>query len=91
MPNYSLSQKSKRDHERLQVGISEFDRVLGGGIMPGSVVLVGGDPGIGKSTLLLQMAGQLSAQGWVLPIYLPKSRLPKFDNAPIVWDRSAKS
>ena len=50
-----------QDHERLQVGIGEFDRVLGGGIMPGSVVLVGGDPGIGKSTILLQMAGQLSA------------------------------
>ena len=50
-----------QDHERLQIGIGEFDRVLGGGIMPGSVILVGGDPGIGKSTILLQMAGQLSA------------------------------
>ena len=51
------------DFERLDVGISEFDSVLGGGIMPGSVVLVGGDPGIGKSTLLLQVAGQLSVEG----------------------------
>ena len=50
-----------QDDERLQIGIGEFDRVLGGGIMPGSVILVGGDPGIGKSTILLQMAGQLSA------------------------------
>ncbi len=41
---------------RLSTGIPEFDRVLGGGIVPGSVVLVGGDPGIGKSTLMLQMA-----------------------------------
>ena len=59
----SITEVQSEDHERLQVGILEFDRVLGGGIMPGSVVLVGGDPGIGKSTLLLQMAGQLSAAG----------------------------
>ncbi len=42
---------------RLKTGIDEFDRVLGGGIVPGSLVLLGGDPGIGKSTLLLQVAG----------------------------------
>ncbi len=58
-----ITEVQSQDHERMHVGISEFDRVLGGGIMPGSVVLVGGDPGIGKSTLLLQMAGQLSAEG----------------------------
>ena len=40
---------------RISSGIGELDRVLGGGIVPGSLVLVGGDPGIGKSTLLLQM------------------------------------
>jgi len=44
---------------RTAVGIPEFDRVLGGGIVPGSVVLVGGDPGIGKSTLMMQMASAL--------------------------------
>ena len=49
--------------DRIGVGIGEFDRVLGGGIMPGSAILVGGDPGIGKSTVLLQMAGQLAAGG----------------------------
>ncbi len=42
--------------ERITVGIAEFDRVLGGGIVPGSIVLLGGEPGIGKSTLVLQMA-----------------------------------
>ncbi|HDR50433.1 MAG TPA: AAA family ATPase, partial [Mariniphaga anaerophila] len=42
--------------ERINVGITEFDRVLGGGIVPGSIVLLGGEPGIGKSTLVLQMA-----------------------------------
>jgi DNA repair protein RadA/Sms len=45
---------------RLSTGIDEFDRVLGGGIVPGSLVLVGGEPGIGKSTLLLQAAANLS-------------------------------
>ena len=46
--------------ERVTTGISELDRVLGGGIVKGSLVLVGGDPGIGKSTLLLQMCAKLS-------------------------------
>ncbi|MEM0946840.1 MAG: DNA repair protein RadA [Pseudomonadota bacterium] len=44
-------------------GIAEFDRVLGGGLVPGSAILVGGDPGIGKSTLLLQGAARFAAQG----------------------------
>jgi DNA repair protein RadA/Sms len=48
---------------RFQVGIGEFDRVLGGGIVFGSVILVGGDPGIGKSTLLLQMMSHLTSTG----------------------------
>ena len=46
--------------ERLPSGFDEFDRVLGGGIVPGSMVLLGGEPGIGKSTLLLQAAGQIA-------------------------------
>ena len=50
----------------LQVPIGEFNRVLGGGIVPGSVVLLGGDPGIGKSTLLLIVSSLLSQQGPVL-------------------------
>jgi len=48
---------------RLQTGIAEFDRLLGGGIVPGSVALVGGEPGIGKSTLLLQVGHRLAAAG----------------------------
>jgi len=44
---------------RITTGISEFDRVLGGGIVPGSIILIGGEPGIGKSTLLLQVADKL--------------------------------
>jgi len=48
---------------RLKTGIKEFDFVLGGGIVPGSMILVGGEPGIGKSTLLLQVAGKIQAAG----------------------------
>jgi DNA repair protein RadA/Sms len=48
---------------RIQIGIGEFDRVLGGGIVFGSVILVGGDPGIGKSTLLLQVMSRLASEG----------------------------
>src|SRR5690554_3819829 len=49
--------------QRLDTGIGELNRVLGGGIVPGSLVLVGGDPGIGKSTLLLQVAANLAKSG----------------------------
>src|SRR5499427_9753753 len=51
---------------RLASGAQELDRVLGGGIVPGSVILLGGDPGIGKSTLLLQVAASVSASRAVL-------------------------
>lgn len=55
-----------RDSPRLVSGIGEFDRVLGGGLVPGTAVLLGGDPGIGKSTLLLQVMARLAGQG--LPV-----------------------
>lgn len=58
-----LSSLDAREEPRMPVGISEFDRVLGGGLVAGSVVLVGGDPGIGKSTLLLQAAAFTAASG----------------------------
>ena len=58
---YPLPEIPASAHERLPVPIEEMSRVLGGGIVPGSVVLVGGDPGIGKSTLLLQLAAVMSA------------------------------
>lgn len=57
-----LSSIQLEEEKRTMVGISEFDRVLGGGIVKGSLVLVGGDPGIGKSTLMLQMCKLLSEQ-----------------------------
>ena len=52
-----------QDDRRLASGVTEFDRVLGGGIVTGTLVLIGGDPGIGKSTLLLQVADKLSESG----------------------------
>lgn len=55
----SLEDIEKEDTPRLKTGIEEFDRVLGGGIVAGSLILLGGDPGIGKSTLMMQIALQL--------------------------------
>ncbi len=54
------------EHQRIKTGSEELDRVLGGGIVPGSVILVGGPPGIGKSTLLLQVSNGISKYGKVL-------------------------
>ena len=56
------------DAPRLKTGIAELDRVLGGGLVPGAAVLVGGDPGIGKSTLLLQAAAELAERQCHLPL-----------------------
>lgn len=56
----SLSEVNADDQDRITTGMAELDRVLGGGIVPGSLVLVGGDPGIGKSTLLLQVCRNLA-------------------------------
>ncbi|MCD7738978.1 MAG: DNA repair protein RadA [Lachnospiraceae bacterium] len=58
----SLSQIDLKEEDRLLTGIAELDRVLGGGIVAGSLTLVGGDPGIGKSTLLLQVCRNLASQ-----------------------------
>jgi DNA repair protein RadA/Sms len=58
----TLSEIRPREEPRLATGLEEFDRVLGGGLVPGGVVLIGGDPGIGKSTLLLQALAQLASR-----------------------------
>lgn len=57
-----LSEVSIESEERIKTNIEEFDRVLGSGLMPGSVVLIGGDPGIGKSTLVMQAASKISGK-----------------------------
>ena len=58
-----FSQIDRQSHPRFSTGIAELDAVAGGGIVPGSLVLCGGDPGIGKSTLLLQLAGNVASGG----------------------------
>ena len=55
-----IEQVSIEKTPRIKTNLKELNRVLGGGIVPGSLVLIGGDPGIGKSTLLLQVSGQLA-------------------------------
>ena len=59
----NLSAALASDHERRPIGWAEIDRVIGGGIVAGSVILLGGEPGVGKSTLLLQVAGSLASAG----------------------------
>jgi DNA repair protein RadA/Sms len=65
---YQLQEIKQIVQQRIVTGLSEFDRPLGGGIVPGAVILVGGDPGIGKSTLMLQMLGMISGEHVLLYI-----------------------
>src|SRR4029077_13371644 len=65
-PCTPLAAEAALEQARLATGSTELDRVLGGGLVPGSVTLIGGDPGIGKSTLMLQAAAALNASGAVL-------------------------
>ena len=59
VPLHKINEITAAEEDRIKTGINEFDRVLGGGLMPGSVVLLGGDPGIGKSTLAMQAASNI--------------------------------
>ena len=61
LPTSAITDISREKSPRRSTGIEELDRVLGGGLVPGSAILIGGDPGIGKSTLLLQAAAKLAA------------------------------
>lgn len=72
----SLSDIEMQEEERMRTHIKELDRVLGGGIVPGSLILVGGDPGIGKSTLLLQVCKYLSDDGRKV-LYISGEESPK--------------
>jgi DNA repair protein RadA/Sms len=62
---FNLEQISSQSQERMLAGVKEWDRVLGGGILPGSFIILTGDPGIGKSTLLLQIASNIAANNSV--------------------------
>jgi DNA repair protein RadA/Sms len=66
----TLANVIAQEEPRMSSGIAELDRVLGGGVVPGSVVLIGGDPGIGKSTLLLQSLGAIAGVPGVAPLYV---------------------
>ena len=88
-----LKEVSSISYARIKTDMDEFNRVLGGGVVPGSLVLIGGDPGIGKSTLLLQVSTQLANKGTVLyvsgeesaeQIKLRSERLGDIDNEFIV-------
>ena len=92
--NITKSKKSKLFHEieigtisRFTSGFKEFDRVLGGGIVPGSIVLLGGEPGIGKSTIVLQSAGKISLNEKVLYITAEES----LEQVKIRWERLNQS
>ena len=61
-PVRALSDVALADSDRISTGMDEFDRVLGGGLVPGSLVLIGGEPGVGKSSLLLQSLGRIAAE-----------------------------
>ena len=65
-----LNEIDTQSVRRLPTGIGEFDRILGGGIVPGSATLVGGEPGIGKSTLLLQIAGKIGPGSGASVLYV---------------------
>ena len=68
-----LKDITKEKYERIKTGIAELDTVLGGGIVPYSIVLIGGDPGIGKSTILTQVSGELSKNNKVLYVSAEES------------------
>ena len=68
-----LKDITKEKYERIKTGITELDTVLGGGIVPYSIVLIGGDPGIGKSTILTQVSGELSKNNKVLYVSAEES------------------
>ncbi|GET36897.1 DNA repair protein RadA [Microseira wollei] len=74
-PRMSLkfSQITEKQQERWSSGYAELNRVLGGGVVPGSLVLIGGDPGIGKSTLLLQVANRLAMEYRILYVSAEES------------------
>jgi len=75
-----LSEVETRKFSRIRTGVGELDRVLGGGIVPGSVVLVAGEPGMGKSTLLTQLALELAATSNQQPATTQKKRKKKTGN-----------
>ena len=79
----TFNEISSKKISRFTSGFKEFDRVLGGGIVPGAVVLLGGEPGIGKSTIVLQSAGKISLNEKVLYVTAEES----LEQEKIRWER----
>ena len=75
-PPIPITEIAGEEGERMRTHIGEFDRVLGGGIVAGSIVLIGGDPGIGKSTLLLQVSDRLSQENQTV-LYVSGEESPR--------------
>jgi DNA repair protein RadA/Sms len=73
----SLAQINKIKQERLSTNISELDRVLGGGVIPGSVILISGEPGVGKSTLLVQLGMEIGSKGTGVTYISEEESLPQ--------------
>src|SRR5687768_7601654 len=84
----ALDEIDQADSPRTPTGIGEFDRILGGGVVPGSAVLVGGEPGIGKSTLLLQVANDIARGAGVANAVLSKQdrALKRANPMPVATD-----
>ncbi len=72
-----LNEVQGKEDTRVKTGIGELDRVLGGGLVKGSLVLVGGEPGIGKSTLILELCNKMQGDGTVL--YISRRRISRAD------------
>ena len=81
-----LSEVKTENEERVTTEIKELDRVLGGGIVPGSLILVGGDPGIGKSTLLLQVCQKLQKKNERFCTYQGKNRFARLNCVHRGWE-----
>jgi DNA repair protein RadA/Sms len=80
----ALHEIATAESSRYSTGITEINRVLGGGILPGAVILLGGEPGIGKSTLLLQTADRIASQYGRVLYLSEKSHPAKSNYAPTV-------
>jgi len=72
-PPQLLGEVGRADSSRINTGLEEFDRILGGGLVLGEIILVGGPPGVGKSTLLLEISSKLSSRGKVLYVSAEES------------------
>ncbi len=73
VPPKLLKEIEKQDFSRINTGLGEFDRILGGGIVPAEIILVGGSPGVGKSTLLLEVSSRLARKGKTLYVSAEES------------------